>query len=69
MTQTEFIQLLKTECKKIGSVSKLASQLDVSRTYLYGILQGEYPASAKVCKAFGVVRSVKVTRNYTYKRI
>lgn len=68
MTQTEFIQLLKAEVKKMGSVSKLASQLDVSRTYLYAMLQGKYPASARVCKAFGVVRSVKITREYTYKR-
>lgn len=68
MTQTEFIQLLKAEAKKIGSVSKLISQLGVSRTYFYGILQGKHPASARVCKALGVVRSVEITREYTYKK-
>lgn len=68
MTQAEFLDFLKAEVKKMGSARTAARKLGVSAVYLCDILNGNRPAGDKICKALGVVRSVKVTREYTYER-
>ena len=69
MTQTEFIEFLKAEVQQLGSAVAVARKFGVSVSYLYDVLHSRCPASANFCKAFGFVRSVKITRYYTYKWI
>ena len=68
MTTPEFLEFLKAEVKKMGSLRTAARKIGVSAAYLSDILNAKQPAGAKVCRAFGVVRTVKITREYSYDK-
>jgi transcriptional regulator with XRE-family HTH domain len=51
---------LRGEAEKAGSIAALARRFKVSRAYLSGILNDQWPPSDKVLKALGLERRVTI---------